>query len=55
METFRAQFSLIDSMRDGEPTSTQDATITDGKEVAPGMYPEDTCLSVVDMISPFLV
>ena len=45
METFRAQFSLIDSVRDGEPTSTQDATITDGKEVAPTAQP---CLAAND-------
>ena len=35
MQPFRAQFSLIDSVRDGEPASTQDVTVADGKEVAP--------------------
>jgi len=39
MESFRAQFSLIDSVRDGELASTQDATIADGKEVAPTVEP----------------
>jgi protein SMG7 len=39
MESFRAQFSLIDSVRDNEPASTQDVTITDGKEVAPTAKP----------------
>ena len=39
MESFRAQFSLIDSVRDGEPVSTQDVTIADGKEVAPTAEP----------------
>jgi hypothetical protein len=34
MESFRAQFSLIDSVRDGETASTQDVRITEGKEVA---------------------
>ena len=34
MESFRAQFSLIDSVRDDEPASTQDVTIADVKEVA---------------------
>ena len=35
MESFRAQFSLIDSVRDDEPASAQDVTIPDGKQVAP--------------------
>ena len=45
MESFRAQFSLIDSVRDGEPTSAQDATINDGKEVAPTA---ESCLAADD-------
>jgi len=32
MESFRAQFSLIDSVRDGELASTQDVTRADGNE-----------------------
>jgi len=31
MESFRAQFSLIDSVRDNEPTSTKEVTITERK------------------------
>jgi protein SMG7 len=45
MESFRAQFSLIDSVRDGESASTQDVSITDGKEVAQTAEP---CLAADD-------
>jgi hypothetical protein len=45
MESFRAQFSLIDSVRDGEPASTHDVSITDGKEVASTPEP---CLATDD-------
>jgi len=31
MESFRAQFSLIDSVRDNEPTSTKEVTVTERK------------------------
>lgn len=48
MESFRAQFSLIDSVRDGEPASTHDVDITDGKEVASTPEP---CLATDDKLS----
>ena len=39
MGTFRAQFSLIDSVRDNEPASTQDVTIAEGTGIAPADEP----------------
>ncbi len=39
MESFRAQFSLIDSVRDNELVSTQDDTLGDGTEVGPTVEP----------------
>jgi hypothetical protein len=39
MGSFRAQFSLIDSVRDGETGSTQDVTIVESEEVAPTAEP----------------